>query len=240
MHANAFSLNMWSSSMLLKTVGVADSNSLGPYVFSRWHCTLSLTDCIRLWDPSYVPMSPPPPQCILSLWTILNDDCGDYVLVIPARSLKECPCCVLNTQRRDYADPYMWCCGCIPPVRLNPICYRFGLKKRGAVSTKGRGGGRGRCGAHALQYIPLLLYHGGSELNLPLEAVFLFFYVKKESWLVLRLCALLFLLSRFSPFFKDFYFPFVVEANPNPPTVSPWMWVQLNTHVDFHIDAHKR
>lgn len=81
--------------------------------------------------------------------------------------------------------------------------------------------GGGRCGAHALQYIPLLLYHRGTELNLPLEAVFLFFYVEKESWLVSRLCALLFLLSRFSSFFNDFYFPFVVEANPNPPTVSP-------------------
>lgn len=69
------------------------------------------------------------PTPILSPWTILNDDHGDYVLAIPARSLKECPCCVLNTQRRDYADPYMWCCGCIPPVRLNPICYRFGLKE---------------------------------------------------------------------------------------------------------------
>lgn len=82
-----------------------------------------------------------PPPLILSLWTILNDDHGDYVLVIPARSLKECPCCVLNTQWRDYADPYMWCCGCIPPVRLNPICYRFGLKKRGAASTRGWVGG---------------------------------------------------------------------------------------------------
>lgn len=114
--------------------------------------------------------SPPP---ILSPWTILNDDHGDYVLVIPARSLKECPCCVLNTQRRDYADPYMWCCGCIPPVRLNPICYRFGLKEERC--SKQAGGEVEGCAGHihTLQYIPLLLYHGGSELNLPLEVVFL-------------------------------------------------------------------
>lgn len=78
---------------------------------------------------------------------------------------------------------------------------------------------------HTLQYIPLLLYHGGSELNLPLEVVFLSVCIrtlkkKKEPWLVSRLYALLFFSQ--SLFFSFiFYFPFVVEAIPNPHTASP-------------------
>ena len=111
---------------------------------------VTLTHCIYMAQTaSWVQMTPRPstqphpcPRTTpfffsRSLWTALNDDRGDYAFVIPARSLRECPCCVLNTQRRDYADPYMWCCGCIPPVRLNPICYRFGLKKRGAEAQGG-------------------------------------------------------------------------------------------------------
>lgn len=127
-------LNMWFSFMLFKTVGLADSNRLCPMCSpdGTTHCLSQIVYSSEILHK--FGWFPPP---IHSVWTILNDDHGDYVLVIPARSLKECPCCVLNTQWRDYADPYMWCCGCIPPVRLNPICYRFGLKKRGAASTRG-------------------------------------------------------------------------------------------------------
>lgn len=40
-----------------------------------------------------------------------------------------------NARWKDYADPYVWCCGCVPPVGLNPICSRFGLE--GAASRGG-------------------------------------------------------------------------------------------------------
>lgn len=131
---------------------------------------------------------------------------------------------MLNTQWKDYVDPYMWCCGCIPPVRLNPICYRFGLKKRRCSKHKRVGGG---C-IHASQYIPLLLYHEGSELNLPLKAVFFYLCVlgcfkKKKRILAYmsRLYTILFFFSEFLLFFfNNFYFPFVVGSNPNPPPVS--------------------
>lgn len=170
-------------------------------MFSRWHHTPPRTQIAYsseiLHKFGWFPAS------ILSLWTILNDDHGDYVLVIPARSLKECPCCALNTQWRDYADPYMWCCGCIPPVRLNPICYRFGLKKREVQQAQGGGWRFVQCCIHALQCIPLLLYHRGSELNLPLEAVFLSVCIRtlKKNLGLCQGCALYFIFSWFSLFF---------------------------------------
>lgn len=51
---------------------------------------------------------------------------------------------------------------------------------------------------------------------------------------------IIFFSTKFLFFFQQFYFPFVVESSPNPSAVSSRMWFQLNTHVDFHIEAHKR
>lgn len=53
--------------------------------------------------------------------------------------LKRMP--MMCAQWKDYIDLYMWCCGCIPPVRLSPICYRFGLKKRRCSKHKRVGEG---------------------------------------------------------------------------------------------------
>lgn len=123
---------------------------------------------------------------------------------------------MLNTQRRDYADPYMWCCGCIPPVRLNPICYRFGQKKRGAASAR----------VWAESFAIFMLYYtfhcfyimGGSEVTPPLPplppfflaAVFLSVHITKRT-----------LAYVFSSLHNSFIFPSVVRANPRSPCSSP-------------------
>lgn len=81
--------------------------------------------------PLITPEACTPPS--LSEW---SDDGGDYGWVLPSR---ECPRWAPNARWKDYADPYMWCCGCVPPVGLNPICSRFGLE--GASKRRRVGGG---------------------------------------------------------------------------------------------------
>lgn len=82
-------------------------------------------------------------------------------------------------------------------------------EERCSSKQKGSGWRAVHCFIHALQYIPLLLYHRGSELNLPLEAVFLSVRIrtfKKESWLVSRVYALLFFFPQSSFFFSTILF----------------------------------
>lgn len=102
--------------------------------------------------------------------------------------------------------------------QTKPNLLQIWTKEERCSEHRGAGRWAARCWIHALQYIPLLVYHEGSELNLPLETVFLSVCIRtlKENLGLYQ--------GRFfffdSPFFFYFYFSFVVEANPNPPTVS--------------------
>lgn len=72
---------------------------------------------------------------------------------------------MLNTQWKDYGDPYMWCCGCIPPVRLNPICYRFGAKEA-KVQQAPEGGWRLPCSCSAVHSTAFISQRVPSEASL--------------------------------------------------------------------------
>lgn len=156
---------------------------------------------------------------------------------------------MLNTGWKDYADPYMWCCGCIPPVRLNPICYRFGAKEA-KVQPAPEGGVDSasfmlRSAFHVfyITMVPSEASLSGQFLYLAVSVFLLLLEKKKKSDRAQRILAhveavISFLLNSY--FSNYFIFPLWLSRAPNPSAVFSRMWLQLSTHVDFHIEAHKR